>query len=68
MICVRPLCRMTVRSSKNCNVKISWGNVNIKNVRLCMMVLFVKLYPFIPLSVTLITFLGHSGIKTVVQI
>ena len=35
------------------------------NVKLCMMVVLIELYPFTPLSVTLIVFQGRSN-KTVV--
>ena len=35
------------------------------NVKLCMMVVLIELYPLIPLSVTLIAFQGHSSVKKV---
>ena len=37
--------------------------VNVINVKLCMMVLLIKLYLFIPLSVTLTIFYGHSNVE-----
>ena len=37
--------------------------VNMINVKLCMMVVLIDLYSFIPLSGTLSLFLGHSSVK-----
>ena len=37
------------------------NTINVINVKLCLMVVFIELYPFIPLSVTLIVF--HSSFK-----
>ena len=54
--------RLTV-CGKNFNVTISSDTVNMINVKLCMMVVLVELYTFIPLSVTLIVLRGHSGVK-----
>ena len=34
------------------------------NVQLCVMVVLIELYPFIPLSVTLIAFQGPSGVNS----
>ena len=48
---------------KNLNVAIFSDTVNVKNVKLCIMVLLTELYPFIPLSVILIRFQGHSSVK-----
>ena len=33
------------------------------NVKLCRMVVLIKLDPFIPVSVTMIEFKGHSSVK-----
>ena len=33
------------------------------NVKLCMMTVLIEFYPFIPLSVALIAFQGHSSVK-----
>ena len=45
---------------KNFNVVIFLDAVNIINVKLWIIVVLIELYPFIPLSVTLIIFQGHS--------
>ena len=45
---------------KNFDVAIFSDTVNEVNVKLCMMVVFVELYPFIPLPVTLIVFQGQQ--------
>ena len=37
--------------------------INVVNVKLCMMILLTELYLFIPLSVTLTIFQGHSNVK-----
>ena len=37
--------------------------INMVSVKLCMVVILVELYSFIPLSVTLIVFQGHSNIQ-----
>ena len=41
---------------ENFNIEIYSDAMNVINVRLCMMVLLIELYPDIPLSVTLIVF------------
>ena len=38
--------------------------MNIINFKLCMMVVLIELYPFIPLSVTLIVFQGDRSVLT----
>ena len=43
------------------NVKSFWDTVNVIHVKLYMMVLFIELYLFIPLSLT--TFWGHGSIR-----
>ena len=48
---------------KNFNVGIFLDTINMINVKLCMMVVFIELYPFIPLSVTLIVFQGHNSVR-----
>ena len=45
------------------NIGIYSDTINVKNVKLCMMVLLVELYLFIPLSVTLTIFQGHSNVE-----
>ena len=47
----------------NINIAIFSDTINVINIKLCMMVLLFKLYPYIPLSVTLIVFQSHSSIK-----
>ena len=37
--------------------------INVINVKLCMMVLQIELYFFIPILVTLTTYQGHSSVK-----
>ena len=41
---------------ENINIEIYSGTINVINLKLCMMVLFIELYLFIPLSVTLTIF------------
>ena len=50
---------------KNFNVSIFLDAVNMIDVKLCMIELevLVELYPFIPFSVNLIAFQGHSSVK-----
>ena len=48
---------------KKINVAVFSDTINVINVKLCMMVVLIELYPFIPLTVTLIAFQGHSSIK-----
>ena len=55
--------RPSVRRGKNFNVTIFSDTTSVVNVKLCTMVLLIELYPFIPLSVTLIVFEGHSSVK-----
>ena len=62
MISVRPAGHMSVRG-KNLNVAIFSDILKIINVKLCMVVVLIEHYPFIPLSVTLIVFQGHSSVK-----
>ena len=33
------------------------------SVKLCLIVVPIELYPFIPLSVTLVVFQGHGSVK-----
>ena len=53
MISVRPAGRQSIRRDKNFNVAIFSYTIKVINVKLCMMVLFIELYTFIPLSMTL---------------
>ena len=48
---------------KNLKTRIFSDTINVINVKLCMMVLLIKLYLFISLSVTLTIFQGHSNIE-----
>ena len=48
---------------KNFNIVMLSDTMNMINVKLCMVVVLIELYPFIPLSVTLIAFQGHSCFK-----
>ena len=48
---------------ENFNVGIYSDTIKVINVNLCMMVLLIELYLFIPLSVTLTIFQGHSNVK-----
>ena len=41
---------------KNFNVVIFSDTTNLINVKHCVMVILIELYPFIPLSMTLIVF------------
>ena len=56
MIGVRPAAKLYVVCSKNFNIAIFSDSINMINVKLCMMVVLVELYPLIPLSVSLIVF------------
>ena len=47
---------------KNFNVAIFSDTIIMINVKLCMMVVLIELYPFIPLSATSIVFQGHSSV------
>ena len=66
MICVmlagHPAGQVSV-CGKNFNVAIFWDTIDIINVKLCMVVAFIEVYPFASFSVTLIAFQGHSSIK-----
>ena len=41
-----------------------WDSINI-NVKLCMMRVVIELYPFIPLSATMIVFQGHRSVRQI---
>ena len=51
------------RLFENVNIGIYSDTINVINVKLCTMVLLVKLYLFILLSVTLTIFQGHRSVK-----
>ena len=51
MISVRPAGRLSV-CGENFNVAIISDTIDMTNVKLCMMVALIELYPFIPVSVT----------------
>ena len=46
---------------ENFKIGIFSNTVNVINVKLCMIVLLAELHSFIPLSVTLTIFQGHSN-------
>ena len=48
---------------ENFKIGIFSDIINVINVKLCMMVLLIELYLFIPLSITLTIFQGHSTVK-----
>ena len=58
----RPAGRVSV-CGKSFNVAIFSDTRNMINVKLCMMVVLVEFYLFIPLLVTWIVFQSHSGVK-----
>ena len=62
MINVGPASRLgnCPATQKSFNVAIFSKTINVINVKLCMMVLFIELYLLIQLSVTLSVFQGHS--------
>ena len=62
MISGWPTGRMSM-CDKNLKIAIFLDTVNMINVKLGMVVVLTELYPFIPLSVTLIVFQGHSSVK-----
>ena len=47
---------------ENFNIGFYLDAINVINVKLCMMVLLSKPYQFVPLSVTLTIFDGHSNV------
>ena len=53
---------------KNRNVAIFSDNINVINVKLCMILLLIELYPFVPLSVTLAIFQGQMKKGNVVKV
>ena len=57
--------QVTVLHDKNFNVAIFSDTINVINVKLCMMVLLIKLYQFIVLSVTITTFESHGSVKQI---
>ena len=54
---------LIVRCGKNFNVAVFSDTMNVINFKLCMMVLLIELYLFIPLSVILTIFHGRSSVK-----
>ena len=62
MISVTPADLLFV-CGKNFNVAIFSDTINTINVKLCMVVVVIEHYPFIPLSVTLCAFQDHSSVK-----
>ena len=62
MFIVRPAGRLFV-CGKDFNVGILSNAINTISVKLRMMVLFIELYPLIPLSLTFTALQGHSSVK-----
>ena len=52
----RPAGRLIVRRGENFNGAIFSDGINVINIKMCMTVLLIELYLFIPLSVTLNAF------------
>ena len=50
---------------RNFNTGIYSDTRSVINVKLCMILLLIELYLFIPLSVTLTLFQGHSSVKQI---
>ena len=48
---------------ENLNIAIYSDNINVINIKLCMLVLLTELYLFIPLSVTLTIFQDHRNVE-----
>ena len=48
---------------KNFNIETFSDTIDVKNVKLCIMILLIELYLFIPLSVTLTFLQGYSSVK-----
>ena len=48
---------------ENLNIEIDSDTINVINVKLCMTVLLIELFLFIPLSVTLTILQGHSNVE-----
>ena len=48
----------------NFNVVIFLDTINVINVKLCIMVVLIELYSFIPVSVTSIVFQSRSSVLT----
>ena len=48
---------------KNSNVAVFLDTLSMINVKFCLMVVPIELYPFMPLSVTFIAHQGHSSVK-----
>ena len=57
----RPAGRLSVCGT-NFNVAIFSDTINMRNVKLCMLVVLIELNPFIQLSVTLIVCQSHSNV------
>ena len=56
------LCRVSI-CGKNSNAAVFSDTLNMINVKLCLMVVLFELYPFIPVSLTLIVFQDYSSVK-----
>ena len=63
MTSVRQLASQLYICAKNFNIAIFLDTINMIKVKLRRMVILKELYSFIPLSVTVIVFQGHSSVK-----
>ena len=62
-ISVKPAGQRVSLRGENFNVTVFFDTNNMINVKLCMMVVLIELYPFITLSVTLIAFQGQTSFR-----
>ena len=51
------------RACQTLDIELFLDTINVINVKLCMMVLPIEIHLFLPLSVTLTLFQGHSCVK-----
>ena len=65
MISVWPAGQVIIWCGKNFDVVVCFfsDTLNVIDVKLCMMVLLIEHYLFLPLSVTLTIFQGHRSVK-----
>ena len=62
MICVGPAGGVICPVLKLFNIAVFSDTVNVMNIKLCMIVLYIELYLFITLSMTLKIFQDHSTV------
>ena len=67
MISVWPAGQVIIWCGKNFDVVVVFfsDTLNVIDVKLCMMVLLIEHYLFLPLSVTLTIFQGHGNVEQV---